>query len=317
MAAADPSEHERAARDVDREGLEFRPMDAVGFVGTLVIPPPNTRRGAAVVVLGGSQGGLDEQDAIAFAQAGFIALALAYFGEGSALPRALVELPLEYVGLAIEWLRGQPELAGRRVGLVGRSKGGELALRVAAAYPEHVGAVVGYASSPVVWQGLPADRRGWREEPKSSWTLDANPVPFLPFAKPRARDLPRFVASMIAGNVALRPMYERALADTEARERATTPLEQIAGPVLLISGTDDQLWPAPMLCELAMARFASHQHRFPDQHLTYEGAGHLIGAPGRRAIRTGRFAVGGSPAIDAQASQAAWPRVLDFLEAAV
>lgn len=66
-----------------------------------------------------------------------------------------------------------------------------------------------------------------------------------------------------------------------------------------------------------MARFASHQHRFPDQHLTYEGAGHLIGAPGRRAIRTGRFAVGGSPAIDAQASQAAWPRVLDFLEAAV
>lgn len=291
-------------------------MDGGGLVGTLVIPPLNIRRDASVMVLGGSQGGLDEQDAIAFAKAGFIALALAYFGEGSPLPRALVELPLEYVRLAIEWLRSQSEVAGQRVGLVGRSKGGELALQVAATYPEHVSAVVGYTSSPVVWQGLPADRRGWRETPKSSWTLDGNPVPFLPFAKPRARSLPRFVASMISGNVALRPMYERALADTEARERATTPLEQIAGPILLISGTDDQLWPAPMLGELTMARLASHQRPFPDQHLTYEGAGHLIGVPGHRAIRTGRFDVGGSPAIDAQASEDAWPRVLDFLEAA-
>jgi len=316
MAAADSSEHERAARDVDREGLEFRPVDEVGLVGTLVIPPPSGRRGMAVVVLGGSQGGLDEHDAIVFARAGIIALALAYFGEGS-LPRALLEIPLEYVRLAIEWLRSQSEVAGQRVGLVGRSKGGELALQVAATYPEDVSAVVGYTPSPIVWQGLPADRRGWREEPKSSWSLDGNPVPFLPFAKPRARDLPGFVASMVTGNVALRPIYERALADTEARERATTPLEQIAGPVLLISGTDDQLHPATTLCELAMARLASHQHRFPDQHLTYQGAGHMIGAPGHAPIRTRRFAVGGSPAIDAQASEAAWPRVLDFLEAAV
>lgn len=223
MPTADSPGHERVAPGVDREGLEFRPTDADGLIGTLVIPPLNIRRDAAVVALGGSQGGLDEQDAIAFAQAGFTALALAYFGAGSTLPRALVELPLEYVRLAIEWIRSQPELADRRVGLVGRSKGGELALQVAATYPEHVGAVVGYASSPVVWQGLPADRRGWREEPKSSWTLDGNPVPFLPFAKPRARSLPRFVASMIAGNAALRPMYERALADTEARKPESEP----------------------------------------------------------------------------------------------
>lgn len=94
--------------------------------------------------------------------------------------------------------------------------------------------------------------------------------------------MPGFVVSVLAQKGAPQPVYERALVDPEARERATTPLEQIAGPVLLISGTGDQLWPAPTLCELAMSRLAGHQHPFPDQHLSYDGAGHLIGPPDAR-----------------------------------
>lgn len=123
--------HKGPGHSEGRGRLESRWVATSGLVATLVLPPPSERRGAAVVVLGGSRGGLNEQDAIAFADAGFIALALAYFGILS-LPRALLELPLEYVRVAIEWLRTQPEVGGRRVGLVGRSKGGELALRVAA-----------------------------------------------------------------------------------------------------------------------------------------------------------------------------------------
>ncbi|MGI8411594.1 MAG: acyl-CoA thioester hydrolase/BAAT C-terminal domain-containing protein [Solirubrobacteraceae bacterium] len=289
----DFSGRDRAARGGDRDGLQFRAVDAGGAVGTLVLPPLDQRRGAAVVVLGGSRGGLDDHDAIAFAKAGFMALALAYFGVGE-LPPALVEVPLEYVRRAIEWLRRQPELADRRVGVVGRSKGGELALLLAATSPPDISAVVGYTPSPIIWQGLPADRRGWRKGPRSSWSVDGNPVPFLPFAQPRARDMPGFVVSVLAQKVALQPVYERALVDPEARERATTPLEQIAGPVLLISGTGDQLGPAPTLCELAMSRLAGHQHPFPDQHLSYDGAGHLIGPPGCPATKPGRFAEAGA-----------------------
>jgi len=284
-------------------------------VGTLVVPPPTKRRGTAVVVLGGSGGGLDERGATTFAEAGFIALALAYFGVGS-LPTALVEIPVEYVGAGLDWLRTQPEVGGRRVGLIGRSKGGELALRAAATYPEDVSAVVGYTPSPVAWQGLPADRRGWREGPKSSWSFAGVPVPFLPFARPRPRDRPRFALSMLAGNLAVRPVYERALADDEARERAMAPLEDTAGPILLISGGDDQMWPAVTLCELALAWLARHERAFSDQHLSYEGAGHLISPPGHRTTQTGtgRFAFGGSPGVDAEASADSWPRVLDFLD---
>lgn len=313
MRSIGPREPASPAPRGSQGTLERRAVEAGGLVGTLIVPPAAERRNVAVVVLGGSQGGLVEQVAAAFAEEGFTALALAYFGAG-ALPPALLEVPVEYVGRAIEWLRAQPEAGDRRVGLVGRSKGGELALRAAATYPANIGAVVGYTPSPVVWQGLPGDRRGWREGPKSSWTLDGSPLPFLPFAKPRARELPRFLRSTLAGSMALRPIHERALAGETARERATTPIERIAGPILVISGTDDQLWPAPTLCELAMRRLKRHRHPFPDRHLTYEGAGHLIGPPGHRALDAGRFAVGGTPDADARASADAWPQVLGFLE---
>lgn len=73
------------------------------------------------------------------------------------------------------------------------------------------------------------------------------------------------------------------------------------------------MWPAVTLCELALARLARDERAFSDQHLTYAGAGHLIGPPGHRTTATGRFAVGGSPALDAEASANSWPRVLAFL----
>lgn len=119
---------------------------------------------------------------------------------------------------------------------------------------------------------------------------------------------------MLAGKLALCPAYERALDDDQARERATIPLECIAGPVLLSSGSDDQMWPAAALCELAMTRLVRREHFSADRHLTYDGAGHLLALPGSRPTDTGRFAVGGSPAADAHASDDAWPHVQDFLK---
>jgi dienelactone hydrolase len=54
-----------------------------------------------VVVLGGSGGGADHDAAALYASHGFAALALAYF-RAPGLPRGLVNIPLEYVGRAID-----------------------------------------------------------------------------------------------------------------------------------------------------------------------------------------------------------------------
>ena len=56
-------------------------------------------------------------------------------------------------------------------------------------------------------------------------------------------------------------------------ERATIPVEKIQGPVLLVSGSDDQVWPSSALADIAMRRLEAHDFAFPFKHLRYEGAG--------------------------------------------
>src|SRR6202012_5706417 len=104
-----------------------------GLVGTFYLPSA-TGRFPGVLVLGGSGGGIPGQRAEALAREGFAALALGYFGcEGR--PEKLVEIPLEYFFGALDWLRGRAEVSALPA-LVGSSRGGELALLIAAHYPE-------------------------------------------------------------------------------------------------------------------------------------------------------------------------------------
>ena len=46
------------------------------------------------------------------------------------------------------------------------------------------------------------------------------------------------------GVYVLRPAFESSLDDASAAAAAAIPVEKIAGPLMLISGTDDQVWPS-------------------------------------------------------------------------
>lgn len=80
-------------------------------------------------------------------------LAAAYFGV-EPLPFALCEIPVETVAAAGEWLRRRPQVRSGPVGLVGGSKGAELALLAATAYPRLFGPVAAIAPSCVGWFGV-------------------------------------------------------------------------------------------------------------------------------------------------------------------
>lgn len=271
---------------------------------------------AAVVVLGGSDGGLREEGARALVREGYAALALAYFGSVP-LPEALVEIPLEYFGKALSWLGAQPEVDAGRIAVVGGSKGGELAMLLGATYPEHVKAVVAYVPSSVAWQSIPADRGAVREGPKSSWTREGKPVSFLPYARPTLWEVPGFFGFLLGRPTALRPLYERALEDRPAVEEAQIRVERTDGPLLLISGAEDRLWPSTRLSEIAVERLKKHGHPHPYEHLVYEEAGHSIGVPGsgsdEGATEIGRIKLGGSRKVNLAASADSWPKVLAFL----
>jgi dienelactone hydrolase len=136
-----------------------------GLVGTFSSQPA-AALGPALLTLGGSAGGHSHQPSV-FASHGFPTLSLAYFGEPG-LPRQLRNIPLEYFATALRWLGTQPGVDPNRIAVLGVSRGGELALLLAAAFPDLVhGAIACTTASHV----LGAD-------PGIAWTLAGKPVPF-------------------------------------------------------------------------------------------------------------------------------------------
>jgi len=109
--------------------------------------------------------------------------------------------------------------------------------------------------------------------------------------------------------------------DDPAREQATIPVERIAGPVLLVSGQEDHIWPAGQLSTLIMERLKTSHHPYPDQHLSYPGAGHRIQFPYlpttspqfRHPIGNELMSLGGNAKDRAFAEADSWARVLRFL----
>ena len=300
----------RLSRHFAAPGVSRSEVRDDGLVATLFRPAGAQPR-PAIIVVPGSGGGVPEGSAALLASHGFVGLALAYFRAGH-LPDALAEIPLEYFETAIRWLRGHDAVAGRPLGVMGGSRGGELALLLGATFPEFR-AVVGYVPSGIVHAGISGgDLRETRRRP--AWTYRGEAVPFV-----SSRDASRMDDPPVSPEpLALTPIFLRALEDRAAVEAAEIPVERINGPVLLISGQDDQMWPSPVLAEIAMKRLARHQHRFPYTHLSYPGAGHLIGQPGLPATVSaslhplaGRsLAFGGTPKANAAAAADSWPKVL-------
>src|SRR5262249_41530693 len=191
------------------------------LVATLFCPP-GVGPSPAVIVLGGSDGGLREAQAALLASHGFVTLALAYFGIDP-LPPGLVEIPLEYFGSAVRWLSVQKEVDPQALAVMGWSRGGELALLLGASFPE-IRAVVAYVPSGVMWSGVPAPG-SLREEQSASWTRGGSPLPFM-----------RFSGGVIDWGrppIALTPGFLAALHDATAVEQATIPVEQTRGAILL------------------------------------------------------------------------------------
>jgi dienelactone hydrolase len=146
-----------------------------GIASTLFTPDKITPGAPAVVVIGGSQGGEDTLTAAALAMAGYPALALGYFKEPG-LPQCLCAIPLEYFARAVHWLRAQPVARGRRVVLIGGSRGAEAALLVASYEPHLFDAVVADSPSAYVNGAFGGTGAAWTFHGKPLTTGAAIPV---------------------------------------------------------------------------------------------------------------------------------------------
>ena len=156
----------------------------------------------------------------------------------------------------------QPNTRNDGVILYGLSKGAELAL-VLAASDEHYKAVVALAPSHVVWQGNPGDIANIMASP-SSWSLQGDGLPFVPYIALEERDRLGFTNRHAAS-----------LTNAQAVIRARIEVENINGPILLLSGAEDNVWPAKPMAE-EICHTVDLKGRTTCRHISYTGGDHLL-----------------------------------------
>lgn len=272
-------------------------------VGRLYLP--KARPAPGIVLLGGSDGGLSDTSRAMgslLASKGYVTLAVAYF-DAPGTASQLEEIPLEYFDDAVGFLRDHIAIGNRRIAVIGRSKGAEAALLVAANNAA-ISAVIAMVPSSIAWQGI--NRTGGFQSGKSSWSRAGRPVAFLPYDPRDFWRTRKFV-----------DLYALSLkANAEAIEKAAIPVHQIAGKVLLLSGGKDAVWPSSKMSENIVARMNAAGRGEDVRHIAYAEAGHFFNPPGFYAT-TGLEALGGSAKANAHAAVDSWNRVLSFLEETV
>lgn len=290
------------ALDVKRE-----PIRDEGFIGTFFyhnssIPTPT------ILVLGGSEGGLREGQAAILSAYGYNALAIAYFGLDG-LPEELVEIPLDYVECAINWLQQDERVDSTKIGVLGVSKGGELALLCAAQFPA-IKVAIGYVPSGIIYPGISRVKSG-----VSSWKYNEKPLPFAYGNIPSDVELAVTRSREKKEPIVWREVY-RYWADGAVE--AEIPIENAQSAILLISGGDDQLWPADLLSERVIERLKSNHYPYTYEHVTFPKAGHAIVQPGYSTSASrgdsGYLMLGGTPQANAIAQYEAWAHVKSFLQ---
>jgi dienelactone hydrolase len=296
---------ERTALDPERDGL----------AGSLYVPGAGGPH-PGVVAFHGSGGEPAGRKARLLASEGYAVLALRYFGGPSPVPEQFAEVPVAYAERGIKFLRDHERVATGDVGLVGASRGTELAL-LTAARSDDVGAVVAYAPSAYAWFGeRDGDGAG---PPPSAWTVDGDPLPLLPHPGPDGR--PEQTDEGLRSRPTFEGFIEHASDDELAAARL--PVEDVDADVVLCSGGDDGVWPADEMAETVADAMTDAPGTAT--HHRYEAAGHGIFAPYHPT--TERAVVGtdgddepdrvhgGTAAGTADADRDAWTATLDALDA--
>ncbi|HEY3847680.1 MAG TPA: acyl-CoA thioester hydrolase/BAAT C-terminal domain-containing protein [Acetobacteraceae bacterium] len=265
-----------------------------------VLLEPSQRSGIGIVVLGGSSGRVDVARARLFAELGATAIALRWFGGDGQAP-GICEVPLESFWPATDRLIAE---GCDRIAYVGTSKGAEAALLLGCC-DHRIDAVVAFSPSSVVWANIwpGPDSVAW--PPRSSWTRNGVPLPFV------AHDHP-WEPVLRDGLVSYRSLHEQSLvrfaADVPA---AVIPVEQARAEIVLVAGGDDALWPSEMFARSVADRLVSAGRKA--LLVVHPDAGHRVLLPGETTPRSEKHAHGGGDLADRELGEAAWGQIVRLL----
>ncbi|MBS4539475.1 acyl-CoA thioesterase/BAAT N-terminal domain-containing protein [Clostridium sp. D2Q-11] len=259
----------------------------------------------AVIVVGGSTGGLfwTEQMAALLSSKGYAALALNYFDvQNDNLPSELIEIKIEYFKKALDWLKSKPEIDKNNISIMGISKGGELSLLFGSFFSKHLTSIITYVPSSHVFEGISMEVH----QTKSSWTYKNTPIEFVQYPSNT-----KFSKNM--NPIDIRIIHDNALnsATSKQLDSARIPIENIACPILMISGERDTTWPSSKMCRDMIQNLEENNNPYQSKHLNFCNMGHTFFLPNIPPMID-------HPSVNVQnaasANKKAWEATLNFLD---
>lgn len=223
----------------------------------------NTNKQPLFVGFGGGGGGNDwarnylkvKRDSLN--QKGYAVLAIGYF-KSQGTPEQLDRISLDAIRDTILSIAQHPQIDESKIILFGGSRGGELVLNLASRYKEFNGVIAASASN-VTFPAITLYAN------TSSWTHQNKEVSYVP--APFKTIIPALKGDLYAAHALM-------LEDKEAVKNAEIAVENINGPVLILSGKNDDQWPAPEMSEQIIDRLKDKNFEHYYSHIQLDG-GHI------------------------------------------
>lgn len=209
-------------------------------------------------MLGGSEGGdsFGEDSKQTFLDNGYHVISIGYFGMAGT-PEHLNRIRIDSVHSVINKYKKHRSIDPNRIGILGVSKGGELALILGSLYSD-IGVVIAAVPSHVSFQASNITLNS-----NSSWEYEGQEVPYVPYQR---FSLATFKGIVSGEAYEYLDMHLEALENTEAVEAATIKVENSKAAILLVSGKHDHVWPSTFMSNEIIKRLTKFGYQHPYEH---------------------------------------------------
>ncbi|KAM5130036.1 acyl-coenzyme A thioesterase 1-like [Mantella aurantiaca] len=263
-----------------------------GAVRAALFLPPGPGPFPGILDLYGTGGGLMEHRASLLANHGFVTMAVAFFDYDD-LPKHLGGLHLDYFREALDFLRHHPKVNKQEIGIIGLSKGADLAITMATFLPG-IKAVVSIS--------------GCNANTMAPLPCDGFVLPCLGLSAEKFK-------LTEAGEMDLSESMDDPT--DPAFQECLIPAERSSATFLLLSGLDDKNWPSALYSKQFVTRLKGHKKDVESYY--YTGAGHLLEPPYFPLCKASKHKLLGMPMLwggqlreHAKAQEDAWKKILTF-----
>lgn len=187
------------------------------------------------------------------------------------------DYPLERFEKAIAVLK---ERGNEKIGIVGASTTGMLALVAASVFPE-ITLTIALTPPDFIMEGFfRGNRDGAKEWPSggSSLSWQGKPLPYLPYAYRHPEYWKRIMADAKAGGdrIASRLMFDESERRHPVQEAEKIKVENIQGKVIFVGAEDDVLWDTCKYIRRMTKRLEALPHECEAEVLIYEHGTHFV-----------------------------------------